>query len=270
MQRIATFAISLLSLLALTSAYGVKHYNRDRQAARTISWKGYDWTTVTSGANTQKPGPNRWSNSASNIWIDAAGYMHLAATLVDGTFFCPELYTTTKLGFGNYTWTVQGVIESNVVLGLFPYTSGLEGPDGTEEIDIELSTWGYDDVDHAENLSYTIFPNNTGSPTTGVPYGGISQKEHMWFMGPKGANLSTTHSFNWTSTAVYFKAWDSSSKLIHSYDTRAQTTSPITDIPQLPVPLHMNLWIYRKFYTGKLPTTSVEWVIKDFKYVKNC
>jgi hypothetical protein len=112
--------------------------------AKTLDFSGMTWT-VKSGRG--GPGPCNWSEN--NAWVDSSGQLHLKISkATDGKWYCGEVYTPGNLGFGEYEWFVIGRMDNfdkNIVLGLFPYG----GPDGQNEIDIEMAKWGRMEIGRA-------------------------------------------------------------------------------------------------------------------------
>jgi len=109
--------------------------------AKTIIFSGYEWT-VKSGTH-QGPGPNDWDER--NVWVDQSGYLHLKLTKHGDRWYCAEVLTKDRLGFGRYQFWVVGRLDRldpTVVFGLFNYPMSDVGPDGTNEIDIEFAQWG--------------------------------------------------------------------------------------------------------------------------------
>lgn len=218
-------------------------------AASTLSFAGYTWEVRTGQGG---PGPNRWS--AANAWVDAAGAMHLRMSKINGFWQCAEVYLDQRLGFGTYEFNVTGPIDQldkNVVLGLFDYPTADVGPDGTNEIDIEFSHWG-----NAGNPigNYTVWPAVAGPEpwTHAFPFTLTSN--------------ATTHRFVWATDNISFHMYKTipagtGSGFIHwTY----RPAKPTTHVPQQPLPVHMNLWLFQ----GKAPSNgqSVEIVINGFRF----
>jgi len=88
--------------------------------AKTIRFVGYEWI-VKSGTH-EGPGPNDWNEN--NVWVDQNGYLHLKLTQQGDRWYCAEVLTKDRLGFGRYQFWVVGRLDRldpNVVLGLFNY-----------------------------------------------------------------------------------------------------------------------------------------------------
>ena len=109
--------------------------------AKTIRFSGYNWK-VKSGSH-EGPGPNNWDEN--NVWVDQGGYLHLKLSKQGDRWYCSEVSTEDRLGFGRYQFWVVGRVDRldpNVVFGLFNYPTPEVGPDGTNAIDIEFAKWG--------------------------------------------------------------------------------------------------------------------------------
>jgi hypothetical protein len=218
--------------------------------ATTLAFAGYTWEVRTGQGG---PGPNRWN--AANAWVDTAGAMHLRMSKINGFWQCAEVYLDQRLGFGTYEFNVTGPIDQldkNVVLGLFDYPTADVGPDGTNEIDIEFSHWG-----NADNPigNYTVWPAVAGI-----------QPWSRAFPFTLTSN-STTQRFVWAADSIAFHMYKSipapaGAGFIHW--TYRPASKPASHIPQQPLPVHMNLWLFQ----GKAPANgqSVEIVINGFHF----
>lgn len=218
--------------------------------AKTLRFAGYDWT-VKSG-NGLGPGPCDWRDS--NVAVDTDGNLHLKLSKAGNTWTCAEVESVRRLGFGTYQFWVIGQIDTldpNVVLGLFNYPAPGQGPDGTNEIDIEVAQWG---DPNAPNLGFTAWP----------PKAGPQPANKSYFFSLDGTY--TTHRFIWRSSNIFFQSL---------YGHRNDDQSPIATwrfappkparrIPQKPEPVHLNLWLHN----GLPPTDgkAVEIVIRSFTY----
>jgi hypothetical protein len=219
-------------------------------AAKTLHFAGLDWT-VKEGHGLG-PGPCDWKES--NVFVDAGGDLHLRISHDGGSWSCAEVESVRSLGFGTYQWWVTGEIDTldpNVVLGLFNYPPPEVGPDGTNEIDIEIAKWGIPD---APNLNFTVWPARAPIPPAGATF-------HFSLAG-----TDTTQRFTWASKSIYFQSLNG-----HRDDNRSPIGRwklappfPARRIPQHPIPVHMNLWLV----DGKPPTDGreVEIVIHGFTY----
>lgn len=218
--------------------------------ARTIDFSGYTWVVRPSGQG--GPGPNHWDQD--NVTVDANGYLHLKLTQRNDRWYCSEVYTRDRLGFGRYEFWLAGRVDKldrNVVLGLFNYPTSDVGPDGTHEIDIEFAQWGHST---APMGNYTVWP-----ATNQV------RRESKSFSFTLQDNLST-HSFTWSPTNVFFQSQDGDGRG-HVGPLASWTYQPANPVPYIsrkPMPIHINLWCFK----GQPPSDGqpIEVIIRAFKF----
>ncbi len=218
---------------------------------KTIKFSGREWT-VRDGDH-GGPGPNYWSRSS--VWVDDSGKLHMKLANRDGQWQCAEITTTERLGFGRYQFQVTGRIDKldrNVVLGLFNYPTRDIGGDGTNEIDIEFARWA---IPTAPNGNFTIWPAEKG----------VKQTSHTFEFALDGPE--TTHRFTWSDRSILFQSMNG-----HRDDDRSEISRYLFEpaafrsaIGQKPIPLHINLWLFR----GKPPTDGkeVEIVFKSVTFM---
>jgi len=217
--------------------------------AKEIQFGGYTWT-VRSGQG--GPGPNAWDDS--NVWLDSSTNLHLKISQRDGKWSCAEITMRQRLGFGGYQFQLMGRIDrfdDNVVLGLFNYPTGDVGPDATHEIDIEFARWG-----DAKNPmgNYTVWPVEKTLKQVSKPFPFIL------------INDSSTHRFTWSSNHVQFRSMrghreDGGEELSHWVYSPTESSRHIS---QQPMPVHINLWLFK----GRPPKDGqeVEVIIQGFKF----
>ena len=235
-RKLAT--VLLVTGLALVAVGSPADASR-RARVRTVQFSGYTWQ-VKSSSGLVGPGPNAFSDSTSNVWVDGRGRLHLKLTYSKGRWRCAEVINTQSLGRGRYTFELDSpvhALDPNVVLGLFTWSD--EPAYANRELDIEFSRWG-----------------NAADPTNGQfvvqPYAGAGHLRRI--IQPAAA--SSTHSIDWQAGSVAF-ASSSATPSSWSYAGR--------DVPP-PGSEHarMNLWLYR----GAPPTDgrAVEVVVKRFSF----
>jgi hypothetical protein len=218
--------------------------------AKTIRFSGLDWNVRSAGRG--GPGPNEWDEN--NAWVDDRGALHMKIAPRDGAWYCSEVSTTTRLGFGRYQFLIEGPVDKldrNVVLGLFNYPPRDVGRGGTHELDIEFAKWALPD---APIGNYTVWPVERELKNT----------SHTFAPDFQG-NLSTQR-FTWSPGRILFQSLrghrDDDSEQVASWhfapDDAAQRLS------QQPMPVHINLWLFR----GQPPTDGnpVEIVIRAFTF----
>lgn len=250
MQKVRLSATVLSLVVALVFSTGHPVAAAPLQQATTITFSGYQWTVKT--GNGLGPGPNNWS--ASNVWVGSTGDLHLKITQVNGQWYSAEIVSTQAFGFGQFQWKVISQLDQldpNVVLGLFTYPTANVGPDGTNEIDIEAARWG---VSGNPAGNYTVYPAVGGRPYTTHPFAFTLPGDH------------TTQRFTWQSKSIFFQSLNGHTDTNKNEYANWTFTpaNPLQDIPQTPVPVHINLWLFQ----GHAPTNGqpVEVVIRQFKY----
>jgi hypothetical protein len=209
---------------------------------RTIDFAGYKWD-IKSGYG--GPGPNYWSDSEDNVWVDSEGRLHLKITNRSGSWYCSEVCTQHFTQYGKHRFYVihrLDELDKNVVLGLFLYK------DDETEIDIEFARWGVENPGY--NAQYVVQP--------------WYKKGNMERFLMQLGGTYTTHYLDWQSSEIEFKSIHGHSEeppddnyLIHEW---AYTGD---DIPAEEEDLraHINIWLQG----GNPPSDGqeVEIIIKD-------
>lgn len=216
---------------------------------KIINFSGYEWQVRPNG--TGNPSSNNWSSD--NVWIEEDG-LHLKITQQNGKWFCAEIFTAISLGFGKYQFYVIGRIDQfdpNIVLGLFNYPA-FKAPDYTNEIDIEIARWGSSEN---PNGNFVVWPTIRE----------LKNKAHNFSFSLNGTY--TTHRFDWTSKKVDFQSLHGhTNNNENQIDTWSyQPDDNLERIPQKPLRVHMNLWLYE----SKPPTDlkEVEVIIRNFQFI---
>jgi hypothetical protein len=217
------------------------HEGDDSAFARTIRFSGYTWAVKESGSGRMGPGPNFFSSSRRNVWVDAEGRLHLKITKRDGRWYSAEIGNTQSLGYGTYSFRLDSrvdaaVLDRNVVLGLFTWSD--DPAFNHREIDIEFSEWGSGQVTNTG--SWTVQPWQTdGNSKT--------------FRQPAASN--SKHSFTWRPDSVTFR----NSRLANPW------TYSGPDVPSSgDEKTRLNLWLF----AGKTPTNgkAAEVIVKSFTF----
>ena len=191
------------------------------QAQTTIQFAGITWN-VRNGSG--GPGPNNWSHSPDNVWVDGEGQLHLKIRKLGNTWYCSEIYAQQSFGYGEYRFYVASKVENydpEIVVGLFNYETDLR------EIDIEFSKWG-----NPANVSgwYTIQPVVAGN-------------QHSFSLNLSGDY--STHKYIWNSSNIYFESYHGHSAALPSPDKLiSQWTYTGNNIPPVGKErLHINFWL---------------------------
>jgi hypothetical protein len=217
---------------------------------RSINFSGYEWW-VKASPGLVGPGPNYFSDSTSNVWVDAQGELHLRITNRSNQWQCAEIITRRTFGYGSYRFELGSSVNNlnpNAVLGLFTWSD--DPAYAHREIDVECSRWG--NAADINNSQFVVQPWDLPG--------------HLVRYAVPPGQANTTHLFTWASNRVSFQSQKGSyvpdpspDKLIASW------------IYALPVPqtgdenIRINLWLYES--TAPVGGAEVEFVIKSFQYV---
>ena len=232
MRRGTTVIAAMLAVATAGAAHAVA-------APRTISFSGQEWT-VKASTGKVGPGPNHFSASTNNVWVDALGRLHVKITRSRGKWWSAEVIATRSLGHGTYTWTLDSRVDAldpNVVLGLFTWSD--ESLFANRELDIEFSRWG--NALAPANAQFVVQPYDVSG--------------HLQSFVQPAADTSR-HGFTWAPGSVTFT---SSTGSLPSWTYAASDVPPAGD--ETP---RMNLWLEG----GAAPISgrAVEVVIRDFTF----
>jgi hypothetical protein len=195
------------------------------------------------------PGPNVFSDSEKNVWVDAEGRLHLRITKRDGKWLAAELVSKRSFGYGRYIFQVDAVknMSPNVVGGLFTWDN-TSATDAHRELDFEYGVW-----------------SNPQSPNFQAVVQPFSRKGHIErYRVPLDGPM--THSFLWRPDRIDFLSASGSvenpeaAQALHSWSF----TGP--DIPhQGNEQARINLWLFR----GDPPTGSAEpeIILRKFAFI---
>ena len=173
--------------------------------------------------------------------MDSEGQLHLKLIrLSSGTFSCAEIISVERFGFGTYQFEVTGpigAIDANVVLGIFFYPSADVGPDGTNEIDVEVARWGHAD---GPQVHYTA-----------------------WYRSRRGSRHQPLRVSDNANQARFGIRWSPGSIQWTSTLREAAEAHFEGDVASQPQSLRLNLWLFRQ----PAPTDGreVEFVVKPLR-----
>jgi len=220
--------------------------------AQTIQWSGYNWKVTNGGMAGVAHG------DPQNVSIDDNGHLRLAIVKRDSKWTSAELFTTDRFGFGTYQWVIEGDVynmDPTTVLGLFPYGPVHHlGTDAENEIDIEFSQWNK--TCHGCNADFTVYPSTGNHKPKGV-----SAWEDNFHV--TGGTLTTAR-MEWFSDHIVFTIMNGAEPIGTIADViKAETyTSDSKNIPQVPVPVGINLWCFKE-----TPAKDQSVIIRDFRFV---
>ncbi|MFH1373438.1 MAG: hypothetical protein ABII79_06570 [bacterium] len=149
---------------------------------RILNFSGYSWRVKHS--DYAGPGPNAFSDSIANVWLDGQG-LHLKTNYHHDTWQCAEVVLDHSLGYGTYVFQVDSRIDSldyNAVFAGFVYESQ------SREIDIEFSRV----LANPHNAQYVVQPWNVSGNIVHYDMPAVAK---------------TSHRFIWTADSISFKSW---------------------------------------------------------------
>jgi hypothetical protein len=221
---------------------------------QAIQFANCDWL-VKRAYDPVDPGPNYFSDSTGNVWIDSGGSLHLKVMQQSNRWYCGEVIADRNLGYGRYALTVTSGIAGlnpNVVLGFFTWEDCV--PEyHAREMDVEVSRWG--DAG-SPNAQFVVQPADTPG------------NRHRFEVDPASAPGGvTTHEFTWEAGRIDFRSYrgafvlnPSASDIIESWSYASGAVPPPGKEN-----LRMNLWL-----TNGLPPTdahSAEVVVGRVTYL---
>jgi len=171
---------------ALASAIVTRPY----PSVRWLSFSGYDWW-VKSSTGLVGPGPNYFSDSTTNVWVDTKGQLHLRITNRSKQWQCAELVTARTFGYGSYRFELNSRVDNldpSVVLGLFTWSD--DPAYGNREIDIECGRWS--NPTDVNNSQFVVQP----SAVVG----------HLVRYAVSTGLTNSTHLFTWDTHRVTFQS----------------------------------------------------------------
>jgi hypothetical protein len=216
---------------------------------RTIQFSGYEWHVKNSASGKVGPGPNYFSDSLDNVWVDAAGQLHLRITRRGNRWYCAEVVSKLSLGHGTYRWYVGspvGNFDENVVLGLFTWDN--DPAYNNREIDIEFARWGNP---RAQNAQYVVQPSGPANLRS-------------WDIPAQ--LVTSTHTFKWLPDSVAFQSLSGLFDLPPAPSYVLQQWMATNGVPPAGAEhAEANLWLF----LGRRPSAnnSVEVVFKAFEFI---
>lgn len=211
-----------------------------------LIFSGYSWRVRDTQGSPSGPGPNIFSSSPENVWLDSDGKLHLKITYKNGIWYTAEIYSDESFGYGLYTFFTGSrvdTIDMNSILGLFTYL------DDNNEIDIEFARWGWAG---GTNLDYVCQPGQTPG------------NAHSFNFAI--AENYSTHSFNWQASEINYRSlyghYYEPPSPAHVIQTWNYTGPDIP--PESTERTHMNLWLMG----GNPPSDGqeIEIVITEFNF----
>lgn len=222
------------------------------------------------------PGPNYFSTDPNHVWVDTEGRLHLTISQKDGKWFATEVVSTDTMGYGTYTFTVQGDlvnITDNITLGLFTWDNNSFLEEANSEVDIEFSKWGDSALD--QTLHYAVQP---------VAFGPVYE-ERMTNAKVEDIDVFngvSTHEFTWAPDKITWRSYagsevdadklvanwefdDSNEKRI-KYENGLASEAIVIPEPGRTTNTRLNFWIQTWLGAGPKDGKEYEIMINDFQY----
>lgn len=240
----------IVPLLVSFNLFANNETTHTGKKSRTISFSGYKWM-VKSSNTPVGPGPNYFSDSNKNVWVDNKGRLHLKITKRNNKWYCAEIISQENFGYGKYIFYLASRVDhlnENVVLGLFTWDDASEY--NHREIDIEFSKFGEPLED---NSQFVVQPWDT------------SGNRHRFNTVLK--ERYSTHSFEWKSDSIFFQSlYGQNSSPSDSNEVIESWNYTGNDIPE---PGNENARINLWLFDGDFPSDNrgVEVIIKKFKFI---
>jgi hypothetical protein len=208
---------------------------------RRIGFSGYQWW-VKSSSGRVGPGPNRFSDSIRNVFVDDGGRLHLKILQDRGQpWTCAEIVSVLSFGYGTYRFRIEqvGALNVNAVLGLFTWSD--DPAYHHREIDVEISRWS--DASKP-NAQFVVQPYQTAG--------------NLFRFEVAGSSRDSVHEFSWLEDAVRFESRASGALLERFVVNTGVPRSGGENV-------RINLWLNR----GQPPAElhSIEMVIDSFEFV---
>ena len=250
-----------LVLLTLTLLVGAAEHLQGRQKSskrpsgsvesaatftRSITFSGYEWLVKDGFSG---PGPNRFSDSPRNVWVDQQGRLHLRIERRRGKWYTAEVVLAATPGHGTYRFVVDSRVDNldlNAVLGLFTWCTNPSADNC--EVDIEFSRWG-DELN--QNAGYVVQP--------------YDEPGHVYsFELPPES--PTTHSFTWRSGDVFFQSQRGVHDPLASNEEIQSWTYVQAVPPAAGAAARINLWLRGGLKPASKKIKSIEVVVSSFTF----
>lgn len=213
----------------------------------TIDFSGHSWV-IKAPQIKAEPGPNLWSSSKENVWVDENGRLHLRITKRNNVWYSAEIFSDESFGYGTYRLSVDTDLnfDPNVAAGFFTWS---EDPAfNHREMDIEFSIWT--NVTAQKNAQYVLQPYT------------VPQNIH-YFVQPLGPSI---HSFTWQSNKVIFQ---SNRRVSDNAPAPNSVIGQWTFTTNVPRPgaekVHINYWLVE----GRVPKNGQEseMIVDKFEFL---
>lgn len=214
--------------------------DRPDPAERRIPFAGQSWVVKKNEEARVGPGPNYFSDSEENVFVDGQGRLHLRIVQRGNRWETAEVISSMAVGPGTYEFELEPVagLDSQVVFGAFSWADAQRINGEVDFLEI-----GFGKANG--NSQYVVQPHD--------------EPGHLHrFTLPSGAG--TVHKAVWTPSGVQFSSAASSGELIEEWEFLGDVTLP----PEGTMNLRFNLWLAQ----GRSPRGDgeLEVVIRDARF----
>jgi hypothetical protein len=233
----------------------------EKTTAATLGFAGRTWT-IKQASSLVGPGPNRFSNSPSDVWSDAQG-LHLTIHKTGSFWYSTEVILNESHGYGTYvfqTTSRQDILNANATFGAFTWDSagGDTIPNNpNREIDFEDGRWGNAaDPTNSQAVVQPYFVNGNLQRIT---------------LPDLSADAALTRFFTWTQNKIDFYTLRGHytpynfppESVINHYSYLANGATHLVPTPGQEN-FRFNLWLFQS--TAPVANQPVEVVVNDFAY----
>lgn len=242
--------VSALPTNVLQQAIASVFVTRDDPSIRRFDFSDYNWS-VKSSIDVVGPGPNYFSDSTNNVWLDALGQLHLRITNRSNNWQCAEVVTRRTFGYGQYRFSIGspvGTLNRRVILGLFTWSD--DDAYDHREIDVEFSRWN--NASDTNAAQFVVQPFDVNGHLIRFPV-------------PADVTNSTS-SFIWQSNRVDFQSVSGDfASLPEATNILKEWSYQLTVPPTGDENIRINLWLYQ----GNPPSDNqeAEVIIRKFEFV---
>lgn len=146
-----------LQRLATTSTITVRPTLRSTSG--TVQFSGYRWN-IKHAATRLGPGNNYYTTSASQVFVDADGMLHLRVLKPDSVWRCVEIISdSVGFGYGEYVFYLANRIDNidrNVIAHLMISDDSSRTHDATPLLTVRFARWGQ--KSNVNALEYDVRP----------------------------------------------------------------------------------------------------------------
>ena len=227
-------------VIAVATVSGTRSAMSERMTPGKINFSGFEWEVY------RAPKDNfqiLYPNSASNVWTDPKGWLHMRITKEPEGWTGAEINLTRSLGYGTYSFVFHALpeLEPATVLAI-QFWDPLDAGQNHREFDLLLGQFGDPSI---KNAQYSILPFN-------IP-GNVYR-----FTVPRG---SFSHSIRWEQGHLSFETQQTGgpSRVIAEHAFTSGVPTPGGER------IHIDTYAYRDALVPQ--KNGVEVILEKFVYL---